>query len=192
VDSLFLRDSITISLMTASPTIIEQGKSWYWKAHDYAASLAATYEMSLHQVAGIIASLSPGCKWSKNQRDAETVCYAAYYGKDMPTGINTYRPQLRKAWAIAHTVANAYAYERMLGGDSSSPKTRAFYWNIVSPGLSGDVTIDRWVCRKIVGKDDVTFKQYGELAQAFRDVAGVFGYRPHEAQAIVWLQAKGE
>ena len=179
-------DRVTSRLMVATPEQWQQGEQWYWRAHDYAASVAATYEMTLHQVAAIIAALSPGCKWDKNKKDAETVCHAAYNRMDMPTGINTYGMQLRKAWAIAHTTGDAYVYERMLSADRNI-KTRSFYWNILSPWVSGDVTVDIWMVRMMDYPDAPSTKQYRDIADAVREVAGVFGLRPHEAQAILWL-----
>jgi hypothetical protein len=82
----------------------------------------------------------------------------------------------------------------LLGG----PKTRSFYNNIRHPELSEDATIDVFMARLLSGHRDLSEEELQEMtsgiasyipmSQALADVAHEYGWKPHELQAVVWIQ----
>ena len=69
-------------------------------------------------------------------------------------------------------------------------KTKAFYDNLLNPGTSYRVTIDRWILRGLElresGGGNGYVALYRGLEELFRQAALKEGLRPCELQAAVW------
>lgn len=172
---------------------IAKGKTWYTDAHCFADEVAKTYSLPVEKVIGVLAVLSPQNRWDTNKRDCEAFCRAHAEGLDLAdVTCATYESQKRKAIDILTTDASTAD----LIGTKYAPKTRAFYDNILNPGTSYRVTIDRWILR---GLDLDSFAKTGKqtsgnsyvalyrgLEELFRQAALKLDLRPCELQAAVW------
>jgi hypothetical protein len=74
-------------------------------------------------------------------------------------------------------------------------KVTAFYANILHPETSGPITVDRhmvraWLGTPTRGAFDIKPKLYDRIAVDIAAAADATPYRPHEFQAIVWLQIR--
>ncbi len=93
----------------------------------------------------------------------------------------------------------------VLGGS----KVRSFYDNLMHPQTSTAVTIDTWMVRTLTGKRENPSElgsllqhptsnglkgigSYPAFADVVVDIAGKYGVKPLEAQAIIWTQARRE
>lgn len=157
----------------ASASDMLEGLSWYPTAHDIASEAS-----NVATGAGIIAALSPRMPWHRNIKLARVAFGAPLTGGALKRSVNS---------------AN-----RILMGDAplqvlSGLKTRAFYHNIRFPETSKMVTVDTHAI-KIAGvdKDSVTPKQYGIIANAYRDAAKHIGLLPSDVQAVTWTTYRRE
>jgi hypothetical protein len=77
--------------------------------------------------------------------------------------------------------------------DTVGPKTRAFYYNIVTPNDHRHVTIDGhmygiYVGKRIVMKGVALLKfPYHEVEQTFKQIARKHHMIPNQLQAILWF-----
>jgi hypothetical protein len=169
-----------------SDEVWEQGLQWYDTAHRYCQALAKRYHTPVDSVVGIVAALSPQTRWSINKEAAKTLL--AYGNTPGYTGYST---NVRKA-------------ERILAGEAPGVvlggyKVRAFYSNILSPGDSEDVTVDRHIVRIVFDVKTLTRKQLDWamhrdcrgntiIQNAYRNASKTYNIRPCELQAVTWLQ----
>ncbi len=177
---------ITKAYKSASRSQRKRGRAWYTEAHNLCLTLAEHNRVSLAQVAGVMAALSPQCPWSENVRatiamvrtgqTGTTICYKANVSK-------------------AHDILQGNAPEVVLGGE----KVRAFFENILDPQRSQAVTIDTHAARAAYGKTDLSAKEIqavfrkplnGVIQEAYRAVAKRYRMIPCELQAVVWLQVR--
>lgn len=168
---------------------IAKGKTWYSDAHCFAEEVAKQYSLPVEKVIGVLAVLSVSNRWDLNKRNCEAFCRAHHEGLDLADiPCATYDSQ--KAKAIEILTGNALTAD--LIGTKYAPKTRAFYDNILNPGTSYRVTIDRWILR---GLDLDQFGSrggnryvalYRGLEELFRQAALKVGLRPCELQAAIW------
>lgn len=157
-----------------------EGLAWYDTANKFAAELAAEFDLTLDQAAGVIAALSPQKRWDENQRIARLFCETGYAAH---TGCQT-----AKATACI-TATSKTTISRVLGG----LKTRCFYDNIARPTTSEHITIDRWAIRAAGwDRNRVTPNQYAKLESVYRKTTERWNksegmnLRPLQVQAIVW------
>jgi len=170
----------------ASPETWHTGLAWYQDANATARRIAQAQGLPLHVVAGVVATLSPGCKWSRNLYDAGMVCAKGRAYKSA----TTYGLQLAKAWRILEDLPSRDAMPDYIGSPRAL-KTRAFYWNILDPSGTEHVTIDRWVLRAVGIKGHwVGKREYRRLEETIKDIAAAMGLVPCQCQAIIWLEAK--
>lgn len=160
------------------------GISWYPVAHQFALDLATRYGITLERAAGIVATLSPGASWEKNQEDAETVCKAFrkrtwVSSPDFPK-VGTYgeknRVKCESIWKH--------------GTEPSGEKVNAFWACIVHPHNETVVVVDRHalsiiLCERVEAR--LTAKQYEQAADHYRAAAKIVGLTPAELQAVTWV-----
>jgi hypothetical protein len=155
------------------------GLSWYARAHELAAGLAAEHHMTVSDVAAVIAALSPRSDWPQNiARARQLLAEGDTYG--LTLGRN-------KARAI---VAGADPAS-VLGG----PKIQAFWRNIADPLNSTAVTVDSHAydaaagmvtcdrARKALDRKG----EYDRIADIYRSAARHLGVAPHVVQSVVWV-----
>jgi len=156
-----------------------EGLAWYASAHSIAADMAVRHGLTVRQCAGVLAALSPQTGWAENIRLADEACGS---GK-----------------ASGHTFDACGKADRILAGEDPADvlggrKVRSFFANIVEPGRSGAVTVDRHCVDMLVGRrgavNDRVLERPGAYvlcAAVVRSVARDLGWRPHEVQAVAWV-----
>lgn len=163
-----------------------KGLVWYKEAKAFAEGLAAKYDLSLEQVTGVIAALSPQCPWSTNCKQA-----AEFIRTKGNTPVTTYHANKKKAKAILKgepplEVLTPVRPER-------TSKTISFFKNILNPETSDEVTIDTIVIRAWFDNPRIDAKKgfnNGSILKRIREdiktLANEHGLRPNQAQAIIW------
>lgn len=154
----------------ASATDIWSGIAWYGEAHLIARECGDPVKG-----AGLIAAFSPRTPWVRN------LFLARIAFNDVRMFRGTLGDNIAKANAIIEGMHPLEALGKGL-------KTRSFFDNILNPLTSNEVTVDTHAI-KIAGidKDSVTPKQYGVIADAYREAAYSLGLAPLDLQAITWI-----
>jgi hypothetical protein len=169
---------------------IAEGLDWYQRAHEECRILAARYQLTLEQAAGVVAAISPGKNWGLNILDAETLIDAYQHGargRKLPN-VSSY------GWR------NVFKSERILAGHSpldilpiTGPKVRAFYLCMLNPCESSEVCIDRHAQALALAYTGAELRavhagaQYEYFALHYRRLAERLGLLPHQLQAICWV-----
>ena len=165
----------------ASAHAMREGLSWYLDAHNVSRALASAHNLTVAQVAGIIAALSPMNGWENNKRKA-----AQLISQGNGEGCG-----LRKNVAKAMAIFDGADPLDILKGD----KVRAFYRTILDPFGDIDPVIDRHAFdiavgertddkrRGILGRKGV----YEEFAHVYREAAMVAGIGAAQMQAVTWV-----
>jgi hypothetical protein len=160
----------------------QSGLLWYERANNAAQKIADNYGLTLTQTAGIIAALSPRCKWERNLYDAQRLIK---YGKN--TSVGTTNINKFRALAILRGESPA----EILRG----PKVTAFWKTILNPNTDVVVT-DTWHYRAATDTDktpsNIPPVQHSEIAQATKNLAQELNLLPCQVQAIVWGYARGD
>jgi hypothetical protein len=163
----------------ASPADIVDGRRWYVDANSTAGEMARDFAIAPDVVAGVVAALSPRCRWSLNVAGARQLLA----GEKVTGGI---------------LPANVLVAARILAGARpldvlNGPKTRAFCVNVGAPDIFGPVTVDVWAFGSASGGDKsaIWLRHYQAVAREFVRVAIEFGEVPHEFQAILWSVERG-
>jgi len=173
-------------------TIVEkkQGMIWYQIAHDYAAHLASKYSHSLPSVCGIIAALSPSCRWERNKLEAEWLMQANLEDFEMePFNFTTYGQGVIKAQRIYSSDLVDWFNEK------TGPKTFNFYHNIYSPNDPDYTTIDRHSYYTLFGKykdTGIHLALYRKCAEQYVKAAKKLNILPNQLQAILWLGVQND
>lgn len=168
---------------TATDTDIVSAINWYPLANSFCATWAESFNLSIAQMAGVTAALSPQLSWEKNKAQAIEVVARLQNNKPL-NGLIAYPANLRKAQRIF----NGENPLDVLGGD----KVRSFYRNIMLDDIA--VTIDRHAAAIALyglntaksGKIGVTDKLYRLLAKAYTDVAHDYDVAPYIVQSVTW------
>jgi len=116
---------------SASASERAAGATWYMDAHLEACALADDSNVGFGTVAGVIAALSPNCKWEQNLVDARKLVNAYLSGDSWAydaVSVHTYPANKTKATRILDT--------RQVFPHLSGPKVVAFYYN-----LCGDLSV---------------------------------------------------
>lgn len=159
----------------------QQESGWYAAAHLFCQEVAESTggRTTVRQVAGIVAAISPRLSWAKNMEYARLV---------VETGTAPLMfGNLRKAQRIAEGADP----DLVLGGR----KVRSFFDNILYPGTSDTVTIDRHavdIAFGVAGNDEsrkvlAHAGVYDTVSDAYRAVGRTLGIRPLQVQAITWV-----
>ncbi len=167
-----------INLYKAAP----HDKCWYSEARDWALGVAKKHKLTLEQVVGIIAVLSPGTTWDQNKRDTIKLIEQ---GADAV--VCTY-PRNKE------TALRIIAGERFVD-ITKGPKIRAFYDCILDPIGSQNPVIDRHAWKAYTGKQgggavSLTITRYRRAAAAYIRAAKKVGVPVARFQAVVWLNYK--
>jgi hypothetical protein len=160
------------------------GRSWYPVARAFCEALAVKYGCTLECAAGIVATLSPGAVWEKNQEQAELVCAA--FAK---------RVWVASKWfpkVGVYGEANRIKCERIWksGGKilPSGQKVLAFYLCLI--GCTDVVCVDRHaVSAMLMEPQELKLKEaaYKRAQAHYVAAAKIAGIPPAELQAVVWV-----
>lgn len=159
----------------------QAGARWYDEAHAEIKAIAERTGYTVPVATGITAVLSPFLNWDLNLRATED------FLSGRPTaGFGQNRTKARAIMAGADP-------RQILSG----PKVVAFYENILWPGESNLVVVDRHIARLWYGGE--TRGQYGcslptyqRICADVREAARAVGERTHHFQAAVWLAARSK
>lgn len=182
-----LAENIVMCLDRATPDEIDNGVTWYPRAHDFARSL----DNDVWRASGVIAALSAQKEWNLNMRMAQSA-----FNSGIATG-NT-GVQNGKAQRILDGNFNSDEILSILNGE----KTKQFASAIALSGNSDIAVIDRHAYDAAVNvfhvdatRPSITKKVYARVAEAYFQAAIETGYSVAELQAIVWVtwkRLKGE
>lgn len=164
-------------------------KNWYFEIHDYCTTLSEVYDVPLIKVAGIMSALSPNNTVNSNIKSLEK--FLRYKGN---CKVTTFNGQKQKALTIYNSPDNISIDEvkTILGKNKDSGlKTKAFFDNIYRPHTSQEVTIDLWMIRWAKIEGSLTLKRYRDTAQKVKDLAQEIGVLPHQLQAKLWVDIRG-
>lgn len=184
-------------LAQAEPSDISYGRHWYRQAFRDCQAIATRCGLPGFVVAGVVAALSPRCKWSRNLTDAESLCLAYVGRSDTSVGslkVCTFGTMKAKAVAIlslpAPTIESVSA---ILNGQ----KIKAFYLCILG---HDSVCVDGhayavWMGKRIPVTEtpNISASLYEIISRAYRLVAkrseSICGVQLSAAQvqAITWV-----
>lgn len=167
----------------------KEGMNWYNDANLYCRELTARFNVTISQVAGIIAAFSPQCGWQENKRFALSFLIS-------PNKIVKNEMQTRKAKTILKLQSEADIYNALSINDAAW-KTKAFFLNMLNPTVLTDVTIDRHAIAVCIqhpnntfalsqAYGDLTVNQYRFFEACYVKAAVSLGLLPQQLQAITW------
>ena len=157
-----------------------EGMTWYPTAHQYIGTLAGLYDIDPDRLAWGLALLSPQNRWDQNKWDLIDLIETGECGA---LKLGTTR--------AAKVLTGNYTGPEIAGGN----KVRSFGWNLSRPYSSLDVTIDSHLSNVL----ELPYLKYLErkgvyhaLGDAFRIVADEHGILPHQLQAALWIETRGD
>lgn len=178
--------NILLAYLSSSPEDRSSGRWWYPTANSIARGMAHEFGISVSQMAGIIAVLSPQISWERNCIVAYEFMRSPY---ERPTGITT------DNWVKAKEI-----YEGRLGFIRGN-KVRSFWSCILTGGDTNEVTIDTHSVDVALGEEArekdkrylVNKQIYGIFVDAYREAARQLRLPVTEVQATTWVwHRKGE
>lgn len=175
------RAELTTNLLrlyaSASPDDVRLGMRWYPRARRIVASWSAYYGHSPDTVACVIAACSPQCDWRENLRAS----HAILAGRNDNT--RALPSCLRKAERILRDRASD-----TLPYFPHGPKVMSFASNL--QGYTDTVTVDTHAAQAALHDPTATirlrWRQYGVLADCYRDAALHTDIVPCDFQAVIW------
>ena len=181
---------ITAVYNLASVADIEAGMTWYASAKRIAKSIAAKYNLHPHEVAGVIAALSPRNKWERNIADAENLIKVWVTDPESVDTVKVCTFGANKAKAIRILQAGCLTDADVLA-ILSGPKLREFYSCIV--GIPGEVCIDGhaysvWAGDRITlaNVPSIGIKLRRQIKADYATAADQAGITAYEMQAVTW------
>lgn len=166
----------------ADDSVIEDGALWYPRAFAAAQAIAELTETTVHQVAVIMAIVSPGTGWNLNKRlparVIEHIKNDPHGAVQMPDWFPGYRP----AWHQCRRV--------ILDGDLTitGRKTLPFYLAII--GDEDAAVVDRHMVRimaDVSGYQTCSTGPFNRMIEALRTAAETRGVSVRTLQATVWI-----
>jgi len=189
---------IKAMLMLATESDIQHGKYWYQRAKDLALRLTTVYDgVTIEQVCGVIAALSPNNKWERNCNDAEAMIKAWHNGAD-PTAVKvcTFNKNKDKAAQIL-ALPDDFTTED-IESILSGRKVCAFYRCIM--GFTDTVCVDGhayaiWLGERVptTKTPSISPKLYETISRAYVNTADVSfqligeALTPAQVQAVTWV-----
>lgn len=145
--------------------------------------------LSIHQVAGAFAALSPNTDFVGNLRSTFTLCIGFANGfKAGQCTVSTYNHNREKAWRI---LEGEHFYSVFQG-----LKVRNFFRNLTEPEHPEAVTIDGHMANIAAGlvrtmsNSGISKSKYRKLAGLFRSISAQELIYPSQLQAILWFTWK--
>jgi hypothetical protein len=169
---------------------VNMTQNWYFEIHDYCKTLSEVYDVPLIKVAGILSALSPN-----NTVRSNVISLEKFLKNNGNCKVTTFNGQKNKALSILNADDNITIdqVKNILGSKKDSGlKTKAFFDNIYRPHTSEEVTIDLWMIRWAKIKGSLTPKKYRDTAQKIKYLAKKIGVLPHQLQAKIWVDIRGE
>jgi hypothetical protein len=168
----------------ATAADLAAGRAWYRRARAAVGRIADASGIPPPLVAGVVAALSPRCKWRINVVWAARLCFARAAGCPCPpVGIGHCRA---KAWAIAGGADPA----DVLRG----PKVTRF-WACLTGGPGCGVAVDVWAARAACGRAfngrAPADRHYLDIERAYQLAAAVAGMSARDFQAAIWVHIRG-
>lgn len=168
----------------------KDGMEWYNTAHNYAKELSGRYNLTVQQIAGLIAVFSPQAGWLENKR--YTVSFLINPNKPVRSAV-----QCDKAKHILSLTNESDIYHA-LALNGKAFKTKAFFLNIQNPDIATAVTIDRHAIAIAIQEPSNVYaldSKYGQLTEAqykffascYQKAAKKLNILPHQLQAITWV-----
>lgn len=190
---------IKAMLLLASEIDLHEGKEWYQRAYDLAVRLMHVYDLTLGQVIGVIAALSPNNKWERNCQDAEALIKAHWLGSDPKlVKVCTFNKNKDKAIEILNLDPDDEDLGDKIQSILSGRKVVAFYRCI--SGFKDTVCVDGhayaiWLGERIptTKTPSISKTLYDTITRAYVNVAkdshSVCGecLTPAQVQAVTWV-----
>lgn len=202
-------DNEIISRLT--PESLAAAKGWYPAAREFNQSVAKANGLTLEQATAITAAVSPQMPWWQNKKRA---AFVAAHANDHPE-LDPLKASYAMGGGMGRETSAAVAIARGADIDSTltGTKRRSFYNNMLNPGGTQDVTVDRWMMQvgiraqkdgtqtRVLDKDECTAwlaasrKRTGgvghvSISDSVRRVAGKLGLPPDEVQAAYWVTVR--
>ena len=167
------------------------GARWYSSANEIAMQLAIDYGLTLQTTAGVIASLSPRNKWSRNVIDAENLIETFVRDPESAANVKVCTFGKNKEKALNILKADQDFYTENVRDILKGPKLIEFFNCILHVE---DVCIDGHAYCIFNGsrtslKDvpSIGVKLRAEIKSDFKKAAAKFKISPAEMQAITWV-----
>lgn len=160
---------------------LNNGLTWYERAHNECKLLSMVFSKPLPIVVGVVSALSPNNKWQRNLHDA----WNFLDKPSLKTKVCTFTNQRQKALDILKSDGSDEQIKNILRGT----KTKNFYENILHYKTSDVVTVDMWAFRSVELPEKQ--KYFHRVAQAYSEVALELEIKPHQLQAVVWGVVRG-
>jgi len=161
---------------------------WYFVANNFARSLAGP-EISVIQVCGVIAALSPLLSWAKNMELANLA--VQYYKKGEDLALLPYmKTGLKKAERILSIQGTAT--DDQILNILKGQKISSFYLNLAYPDKAISLTIDRHAIAVALGRKpsdnemNLTANQYKFFIECYRHTAAKLDISPLLLQSATW------
>lgn len=166
----------------------EDDVSWYDDALLYAKFLfSRQHDLTVPQIVGIIAALSPQKSWQENKRLARDFVISGKQHGTTQAFLNKARDIAKLNKQVGRTVTMEAQIVDILNGE----KIKAFFLNILYPQKNTGVTVDRHTIEIAVGhkltNHRLTVKQYQFFQRAYMLASIELNYLPHEIQAMTWV-----
>jgi len=167
------------------------GRGWYAAANLDCGRLAARYGLTLEQVAGAAAAISPGMKWELVLHYVERLILKR--GRKLDFNVPTY--SLLFVNRARQCLKGKDQPSEILGG----PKVTAFYtllcnprdaWNVCVDGHAFNIAKGKRTPIRGAGSEDgksLTDRRYKLVAEAYRRAAAARGIIAHQMQASTWV-----
>lgn len=181
-----LLDKLTTHFVNVNNETFTDGLEWYNKAYKHARYIKAntSKDISLKQVIGVIAALSPRNKWARNKQDA-----LALINGDSNTKVCTFDHQKDKALSVIALDWQSCTSEGITN-ILKGTKTVNFYNNILYRGKNDGITVDVWAYRSL----DLTPspKNYKVAEAVYRELSEIVGLELPQLQAVIWGEVRGK
>lgn len=160
----------------------EDRYDWYTEAYKFALSVSEVTGLTINQVAGVIAALSPLKTWEQNKIQAMQMIKTGNCGH-----MKAFKG---KAAQIIASNGNEEGILKILKGS----KITSFYLNIRYPDKSINLTIDRHALSVCLGRwvsdldySGMTVKQYQFFSDCYRHAAARLNVSPLLVQSATWV-----
>lgn len=158
--------------------------SWYQKAKLIVEDLANELDVPFQTMAAIVATLSPGNRWSTNIIAARKLVEKYKFNIDHQS-LGAYGKQVEKAKQILQTNNLEYVV---------GPKVTVFFKSIVSPEqIKNELVLDthainiwRGEKKKIKSTNNPTKKEREQMISDYRKASEILGISLQSLQAVTW------